>query len=113
MTWFPADKDTATVTNTANDWLTYREAMDLFGIKKSALYGRLSQQVRVRQLPGDSKRWNRSDLENLSHEHTTTPTQPPKPSFQMQSAGPLKHSDEAIDAMARLLLSLPSPTPSR
>lgn len=55
------------------EWLNYREVRDEFGIKKTALYGRVSKFVRVRDLPGDSKKWNRTDLERLSRKYTSEP----------------------------------------
>jgi hypothetical protein len=52
------------------EWLTYTEVMAHFGVKKTHLYGRLSKLVRTRKLPGETKKWSRSDLEQLAQNHT-------------------------------------------
>jgi len=58
---------------TENEWLTYLEVIHEFGVKKSHLYGSLSRMVRTRQIPGESKKWSRSDLKRLAERHTTSP----------------------------------------
>lgn len=62
------------------EWLSYREVQAEFGIKKTALYGRISKLVRVRVVPGDSKKWSRADLEKLCREHTSNPRPRVEPS---------------------------------
>jgi hypothetical protein len=55
------------------EWLGYKEAMAVFGVKRSNLYGRLSALVRTRELPGESKKWSRTDLERLVQQHIKAP----------------------------------------